>query len=295
MSKDLEIRHCRVLVAIGDHGGVAAAARALGLAQSTISETLLSLERVVGTPITQRRPGKEATLTPAAEALLPHARILIAASEAALAAVTTKQQAVIRLGAVESISSFLLPEPLRAFRTARAGVDVQVTIGLCEDLRKRVRRFELDAAITIEGAGSALENGTRVLSPMELRLVAAPGHPLAKKTAARSELESRTFLLADPDGAFNGLMRAWFKDAAHMPKFESAGSIDGVKRGVRSGDAIGVLPGYAVAEELAAGSLVALKVREALPAIALLLTTVEPPLPASPLHSLVEQIGAVFN
>src|SRR5471032_2457347 len=116
MSKDLEVRHCRVLVAVNENGGVAAAARALGLAQSTVSETLLSLERVLGARVTLRRPGREAALTPAVEALLPHARALVAASDAGLAAFSGESQGVIRLGAVESISSFLLPEPLRAFR-----------------------------------------------------------------------------------------------------------------------------------------------------------------------------------
>jgi molybdate transport repressor ModE-like protein len=87
MTNDLEVRHCRVLVAVSEHGSVSAAARELKLAQSTISETLLSLERVIGAPIMLRRPGKEAALTVAAETLLPHARALVAASEAAQALV----------------------------------------------------------------------------------------------------------------------------------------------------------------------------------------------------------------
>src|SRR3954454_5959058 len=40
---DLEIRHCRALLAVHASGGVGAAARTLGVAQSTVSETLLSL------------------------------------------------------------------------------------------------------------------------------------------------------------------------------------------------------------------------------------------------------------
>ncbi len=297
MIKDLEVRHCRVLLAVKDHGGVAAAARALGLAQSTVSETLLSLERILGAPVTLRRPGGGTTLTEAAETLLPHAQALIAASEAALAAFAMKGQAPIRLGAVESISSFLLPRPLSGFRQRWPGVDVRITIGLCEDLRKRVRRSELDAALTIEGAEHAPsgEGGwSRKLSPAQLRFVVSARNPLAQRVVGRTDLGSRRFLLADPDGAFNVLLRAWLGDSAHAPRLESAGSIDGVKRGVQNSDAIGVLPGYAVAEELASGALVELKVRETLPAIALLLTTLEPPLESSALHNLIEQIGHAF-
>jgi DNA-binding transcriptional LysR family regulator len=291
MSRDLEIRHCRVLVAVAETGGVAAAARALGLAQSTVSETLLSLERVVGAPVTLRRAGREAVLTGAGEGLLPHARGLILASETAMAAVSTAQPGVLRLGTVESISSFLLPRPLGAFRRRWPGVDVKVTVGLCEDLRRRVRRFELDAAISIEGEGAAAEGEfSRPLSPAKLGLLVSPDHRLAGSQVRRADLGARTFLLADPDGAFNGLLQAWFAGAPLRPKLESAGSVDGVKRGLRDGEAIGVLPTYAAAEELAAGSLVALDVVEPLPSIALRLTTLDPPADTSPLGELAAEI-----
>lgn len=292
MSRDLEVRHCRILVAIDDHKGIAAAARALGLAQSTVSETLLSLERVVGTPIILRRPGREAALSPAAEALLPHARALILASETALAAVSAKSRGIVRLGVVESISSFLLPAPLAAFRRHWPKVEVRIAIGLCADLRKRVDRFELDAALTVEGAEVAAEReGAGKLGPAALRLVVSPDNPLARVPVSRAELGSRTFLLADPDGAFNALLRGWFAGRGLDPRFESAGSVDGVKRGVLDGEAIGVLPSYAADDALASGALAALTLAEPLPPIALLLTVAEPLRDSSPLSNLTAQVA----
>ena len=124
---------------------------------TTISETLLSLERIIGAPIMRRRPGKEAPLTIAAQTLLPHARALIAASESAIAAVCNQNRGIIRLGAVESVSSFILPKAMTAFRSDWPAVEVQINIGLCNNLRDRVRRAELDAALTLEGSERALE------------------------------------------------------------------------------------------------------------------------------------------
>lgn len=282
VSKDLEVRHCRVLLAVHEHGGVGAAAQALGVAQSTVSETLLSLERLLGAPVMLRRPGREATLTEAAQALLPHAQSLIAASEAAIAA--ARSQGVIRLGTVESISSFLLPGPLRDFRTEWPQVDVRITIGLCADLRKRVERAELDAALTIEG--SSVQDGDE-LAPSRLLLLVAPGHELAGRTVQLADLAQRTFLLADADGAFNALLKNWMHGSARL---ESAGSVDGVKRGVAPGDAIGVLPDYAVQDEVAAGTLVALQLADAPPSLSLRLTTREAPAAASPLADLLAQV-----
>ncbi|MDB5711934.1 MAG: LysR family transcriptional regulator [Sphingomonas bacterium] len=296
MIKDLEVRHCRALVAVHDSGGVGAAARALGVAQSTVSETLLSLERLLGTPVTLRRTGREAVLTAAAEALLPHARTLIAVSEAGLAAATRPGKAVIRLGTVESISSFLLPGPLSDFRLSWAEVEVRITIGLCEDLRKRVARSELDVALTIEGADRTPDRHVvEAFWPAQLRMIVAPHHALAQRVIERSDLEGRTCLLADPEGAFNELVRSWVGNTPRPPRLESAGSIDGVKRGVLSGDAIGVLPDYAVAEELAARSLVALETGDPPPQIALCLTARQAPLPGSALASLMDKVGAALD
>ena len=291
MSKDLEVRHCRVLLAVADTGGIGAAARALGVSQSTVSEALFSLERLLGAPVTMRRPGRGVALTIAAETLIPHARLLVSASEAALAAVAPQGHRAIRFGAVESISSFLLPGPLSAFRLLWPDVDVRIAIGLCEDLRRRVGRAELDAALTIEGAAQLqVGRGVEGLSSTRLRFIVSPRHPLNHGVLKRREFERRTFLLADHEGAFNVLLNSWLGSAGRPPRLESAGSIDGVKRGVLNSDAIGVLPDYAVSDELSAGSLVALKLQDPPPPIALRLTTLRPPQQGSPLDAFIAQI-----
>ena len=267
------MRHCRALIAVHDGGGIGAAARLLGMAQSTVSETLLSLERLIDTPVTQRRPGREAILTPAGDALLPHARSLVATADAALAALAAKAQEVIRLGTVESASSFLLPEPLAAFRRDRPDVDLRITVGLCADLKKAVSRAEIDAALTVEPCREdRATDGSAELSRAQLVLVAAPHHPLAARAPMRRELDDQRYLLTEFDGAFQELMANWIGHDAAALKLDSAGSVDGVKRGVRDGTAIGVLPDYAVADELSDGTLVAVAIDAPPPVVSLRLT-----------------------
>jgi DNA-binding transcriptional LysR family regulator len=59
---------------------------------------------------------------------------------------------------------------------------------------------------------------------------------------------------------------------------------------VLKSDAIGVLPDYAVADELAAQSLAALDLADPLPPVSLCLTTLALPPAASPLESLIGNI-----
>jgi DNA-binding transcriptional LysR family regulator len=287
MARDIEVRHCRVLVAVHDHGGVGAAARALGMAQSTVSETLLSLERAVGIPVTARRAGREAVLTGAAHALLPHARTLISLSETARASAAEQGSATIRLGTVESVSSFLLPAPLTAFRKLWPKTDVRITIGLCEDLRRRVADGDLDAALTIESEPADVVSD---LATTCLKLVTASRQVRQCNMVTADDLKRGTLLLSDAEGAFDKLMRVWANNIGCAPRIESAGSIEGVKRGVRAGNAIGVLPDYAVAEELSAGSLVELRPVAPLPHVALRLIARTSLISGSPLASLIKLV-----
>ena len=48
MKTELELRHLRVFAAVVDAGTHTRAARALGISQSTVSETLRALERTLG-------------------------------------------------------------------------------------------------------------------------------------------------------------------------------------------------------------------------------------------------------
>jgi DNA-binding transcriptional LysR family regulator len=295
MARDLEVRHCRALLALHEKGGVGAAARAMGVAQSTLSETLLSLERLLGFPVTVRRPGCEAVLTPAALRLVPHAQALVGASEAAMASAQASKDAVIRLGAVESVSSHLLPGPLHAFSEKSPHVDVRVASGTCDDLLDRIAQRQLDAALTLEVPRRLDREGAQELARIRLQLVVPPGHPLGGRPLKRAELADRTFLLADPEGSFSDVLRRWLGGGEPAPKIASAGSTDGVKRGVARHarqEAIGLLPAYTVSEELASGALVALAFEDPPPSVSLNLTASANPLVAAALADLVEIIRA---
>lgn len=274
---DLELRHCRALVALADHGGITRAARALGVAQSTVSEALLALERAVGARVTVRGPGP-AHLSPAGRALLPHARALLAGAEAALAAVAaTRARAGLSVGAVESVSSYVLPDALAALRTRWPDADIQVATGLCDDLREAVARGRLHAALVLSaadgpGAAAGPSGGAlvaRALSPARLVLL---GRGLdAGPVVTPLALGARGLVLPDAEGAFHDALRRWFDAArAPMPHVRSAGSIEGVKRALAvEGGILAVLPAHAVTADIARGDLVVPATTPELPAIRL--------------------------
>lgn len=269
MSTSLEIRHCRALIAVAEQGGVARAAKALGVAQSTLSETLVALERAVGAVVVTRARGLGAHLTPAAERLLPYARQLVAVAEAAAAALADAGRPL-RVGASESISSYLLPPALRRLREQQPEVEVQVATGLCADLHARIRAGELDLALTLTGesARPPADLIVRTLGGARLSLVARPGAVSISAPMTPEEIAGVGVLVPDPQGAFNELLEGWFAAAGAPARMRSAGSLDAVKRGVLEDGAIGLLPAYAAERELADGVVVELLLAAPLPALA---------------------------
>src|SRR5688572_2824407 len=81
----VEIRQLRAFLMLAELGRITSVARALGLAQSTVSETLAALERRLGAALIVRRRGNSdtAVLTTVGRTLLPHAHRILAAVEQA--------------------------------------------------------------------------------------------------------------------------------------------------------------------------------------------------------------------
>ncbi|RZL80354.1 MAG: LysR family transcriptional regulator [Rhodococcus sp. (in: high G+C Gram-positive bacteria)] len=72
----MEMRQIEYFLAIADHGGISAAARALDTAQPTLSQAVRALERELGAPLFHRM-GRGLTLTAAGRALIGPSRRLM--------------------------------------------------------------------------------------------------------------------------------------------------------------------------------------------------------------------------
>src|SRR5881227_4071111 len=189
-SSELELRHLRAFVALVDHGSMTAAAQALGMAQSTVSEAMAALDRTLGTPAVARRRGARGNLlTPAGRALLPHARQVLAAVEdaqAAVAAVTREARASVDIVANESVSSYLLPDALALLRDRWPGTRFSVTVGACQAVRDGVARGRFDVGLLLAteveetGPAAAAETARHpgmLLAEVTLVLFGGCGHP----------------------------------------------------------------------------------------------------------------------
>lgn len=280
-SSTLEVRQLRAFLAVVAHGSVSGAAVGLGLAQSTVSEALAALDRAVGAQtILRRRGAHETTLTDAGKTLLPHARRVLQELDAvhlAIAGVAHEANASVDVVANESVSTFILTPALGVLRKRWPNTRFAVTVATCANVRAGVAEGQYNIGFLLEDHdgtaghadgmqvrhpvrhpdGSAM--GIVIASDVPLVIFAGSKHPLVRGARRgglpRDAIASFPMFVADAAGDFHELIRRYFAaDGLPGPRLEPVGSIDGVKRGVDAdGSALGILPLYAVAEDLRSG------------------------------------------
>ena len=189
----MELRHLTVFVAVAEEASFTRAADRLHLVQSAVSASVRGLERELGAALfdrTTRRVG----LTDAGDALLPEARQVLAAVNAAREAVDQVSgglRGTLRLGTMQgqAMRAVSVPRLLARFRAEHPGVEVHVShVGGSVLMADQVRAGRLDLAFVSlpERRPSGLTL-TR-LSREQMQIACPKGHPLA--TRAEVDLEA---------------------------------------------------------------------------------------------------------
>ena len=142
----------RVIVAVAEHGGIAAAARALTFTPPAVSQQIAALERQLGVVLVDRT-GRTARLTAAGHRLADHARQILASLEAAEADLTALDGdlcGVLHVGTIPTLGRALLPATLAELATIAPRLELRVEQVEPEASLPALARGELDLALAGE-------------------------------------------------------------------------------------------------------------------------------------------------
>ena len=198
----MDLRQLAAVVAIAEHGGFSAAARALHTVQSNISTHVARLERELGVVLVDRASGR---LTDEGEAVVSRARRVQAELDALVADVASVNREVsgpARIGIIGTTARWLTPQLLAAISDAYPLVRVVVVDATTTSLLPQLDSGRLDlAVVALPVHDTDIE--TEVLFEEELVLVTPPGHPLAERGRVHlRELAEHEVLLEPPGTAF---------------------------------------------------------------------------------------------
>lgn len=196
-----DIRQLRHAIAAADHGSIYRAARALDVEQSTLSRSILKLERSIGMPIFERsRAG--VTMTLAGNAFIRGARPMVVTADKLVAMMRAAGQGRaggLRLGHNSPVSAGNLRASLMSWRNALPDVEVECVEADRTVLLASLDTGDIDIAILMGAAG---HDGFRCeMLWSERMLVALPeSHPLAERDVVHwTDLRSERFLLSASD------------------------------------------------------------------------------------------------
>ncbi|MDA1259468.1 MAG: LysR substrate-binding domain-containing protein [Planctomycetota bacterium] len=201
---EITIRQLEYFVALAETENFGRAAEQCFVTQPALSTQVAQLEKSLGVQLVER--GRKATLTPAGEIVVVRARrILEEVRELHEGAASFRGPLVgrVRLGAIPSVSPYLLPRALPRIRERYADLQLVLREAPTRELLQALHAGDLDLLLL------ALGEDFGPVDEMELGadrflLLAPSGHPLlAKKGLKQADLVDYDTLLSE-DGA--GLM-----------------------------------------------------------------------------------------
>lgn len=192
----MDTRYLKSLITVVECGSIAHAARIEGLTAAAISQRILALERQLGFELLSR-VGHAAKPSQACLGLLPRARrivreVALLAGDADGAGLTGQ----LRIGAISTVLTGLMPEALRALTVSAPGLTPVIVPGTSRSLYQALLSGEVDAA-TLVAPPFELPKALQAVSLRKEPLVF-----LSKEKSSISipaQLMSQPYIRYDPD------------------------------------------------------------------------------------------------
>jgi DNA-binding transcriptional LysR family regulator len=248
----------RAFLAVVERRSISKATDTLALTQSAVSRQILSLEQALGMKLFIRQ-GHSLILTDAGRILLEHGRrILRAVDEAqdALDGLKGLRRGVLRVGAASTIGTYLLPEPLGAFKALFPGIEITLEIANKAETLRRLLAQEIDIGF----AGPPIRAAGLVAAEYltdELVLITAPGHRLAgSPSAAARDLANEVFIMRERGSGTREIMEEELvRSGVEIKKVMELGSTEAVKQAVAANLGVSLVSRYAITLEILTGRL----------------------------------------
>ena len=256
----MKITELKSFLAIASHSSFSKAASQLNYAHSSVTAQIKALEHRLGAELFIRdRKGVE--LTEAGKRFHKYARQIVDLSRDGLEAVqnTPKIAGQLTIGAVETISTYRLPELL--YKVKEAAPDIQISFKIMNDreLYESTKMGTLDIAFMVEQDLVVTNTVVKKICDEPVSLYVRPDHPLAGKSFETAELGEHHHLL----WALSCCYSAAFANRLHKagcPTFSYMEFIntETIKQCALSGLGIATLTEITVQKEVEEGSLVKL-------------------------------------
>jgi DNA-binding transcriptional LysR family regulator len=259
----IETKQLRIFRTVVEVGSFTAAGTHLRMSQPAISQQIRALEAQLGVALIVRA-GRGARPTPAGEALLPYARLVldkIAEAAVRLAEYGACHAGVVRIRTSESASTYVLPPVLAELKGRWPRLDVQVTSGHRAGTLAGLAAGDVDLALLPLPADADRFRVVEVGSD-ELVAVVPTAHRWAGRAVVHpAEFEGEPLVVYDRTSEITDVTSRTLFEAGVFPRPAiEIDQLEAVKEMVRSAVGVAVMPRWAVWREVAAGALAVVRI-----------------------------------
>ena len=145
----MELHQLKYFIAVVETGSFSKAAKRCFVAQPSLSQQIIKLEKEIGTKLFDRL-GKKVVLTEAGNTLLPGAkRILYESKEIKIkmSEEISGNAGTLHVGLIPTIAPYILPATLKTFRKENPDAEIKVQENLTDRLIEMLINFQIDIAI----------------------------------------------------------------------------------------------------------------------------------------------------
>lgn len=260
----IRLRHIACFLEVARLRGMAGAAEALNISQPAATKTIQELEALLGGQLFDRSR-RRLSLTPFGEVFFRYASTSISALRQGIEAARGRQEvAMVRVGALPTVSARILPDAVRSFTAAGSGVNTRIVTGPNGYLLSLLRTGDVDLVIGRMAEPNAMFGFSfEHLYSERVVLAVRPGHPLlAEREFNLRMIEPYQTLMPTPDSVIRPVVERVL--LAHgvtslRDDLETVSNAFG-RAYVRQTDAIWIISEGVVANDVAEGQLTLLPV-----------------------------------
>jgi DNA-binding transcriptional LysR family regulator len=262
----MDVWHLNIFKEVVEHKSFSLAARAVALTQPTVSSHIKELENHFGCRLLDRL-GREVLPTRAGELLYTHAKKILAQfseTESAMAGFLGNISGRLDIGGSTIPGTYILPRVIGRFLAHHENVNISLIVGDTAQIVENI----IDSKLEFGVVGARSESGrivqTRLIED-DMRLIVPADHQWAHKDQV-----SLSMMLAEPfiireagSGTRKSLQQRLGEmggDIGQLNIVAEMGSTAAVIQGIKYRVGISILSPVAVSDELAAGTLKALRV-----------------------------------
>jgi DNA-binding transcriptional LysR family regulator len=257
----MEVRQLQIFRVLAEELNFTRTAEKVHTVQSNVTAQIKALEDELGLPLFDRL-GRRVTLTDAGRNFLPFASQALAAMDQGQRVVQTgaEPSGPLRIGAMESLLTYRLPEVLRAFHRRFPHVELIFCPYSNATLALELEAGKLDMAVHAEDLQPSSSIACIRLRTERVLLLADARHPLASRPRVKpADLAGQNLLLTEKGCSYREkLDRALSLGNIRPANVTEFSSVEAIKQCVAVGMGLGLLPEIVVARELRQNHLKAL-------------------------------------